>query len=76
MIKRKILSLRCSMLIPLKQYKHHIVKKMVLYLDKMQDNNVLQCVCALIYHNMKGNPGDLKQVICILKIKITIVCHK
>ena len=33
------------MLIPVKQYKHHLVKQMLLYLDKMQDNSVLhKCV--------------------------------
>ena len=32
------------MWIPVKQEKHHIVKGMLLYLDKMQGNNVLQWV--------------------------------
>ena len=32
------------MLIPVKQYntKHHIVKQMLLYLDKIHDNNALK----------------------------------
>ena len=54
------------MFIPVKYQKHHIVKQMLLWLEK---NVGKQCtamsVCALLYHNMKGilsTLGDLKEV--------------
>lgn len=53
------------MLVPLRQEKRYIVRQKLLYLDKMQDENMLQWVCVQnIHHNMKelSYPGDLKQV--------------
>lgn len=57
------------MFIPVKYQKHHIVKQMLLWLEK---NVGKQCtamsVCALLYHNMKGilsTLGDLKEVMLI-----------
>ena len=47
MIYRKILVLLYTVLILLKQYKHHIVKDILQYLGKMQDSNVLQWVYVL-----------------------------